>query len=281
MQLIPSKSRYVEIRHPEWGSVWQFQIPESIACVEGWILDFPELEVDWTTGGAQTTEVWADPPSWSYTWCGDSEYAEAQDHRQKTQGAESYVKPFIAGIRLDVRLWSTSDAVAVSLAITNESGRELTDVSCDGGCLQARSREFTGPNEADRTHLIGETSTVSMSSVPRTHGVRCMYVTDPSAYDRPPLDEGEWFWGRSSFTPEYPVTVGMQNDSADRWVVFRYTHAAAGSANSDDHHCIHSRPSFGSLAHGATAERRGAIVFAPSVDSAVSRLNEVLGGASS
>jgi hypothetical protein len=268
IQLRPSATRYVAIVHDEWNATWNFQIPESIACTEGWILDYQPLAVDWQTNRTPSGET-----ALEFSWTSTDDYIRYQaDLAAADTTGTLGGKSFISGVQLDVHLTTEPDAITIRLRLTNRSGRRLTRVTCDGGCFQARSSQFAGPAETERTHMLCGGSFAPLAGLHRTVADRALYLADPADYDRPPLDEGEWFWGRSTAIPDSPVTLAMQATGSDRFAVFAYDRAAGGSANSDDHHCIHSRPDFGVLDPGESRERVGAIAFASSLQTGLARV---------
>ncbi len=277
IEVVPTRTRYLEITHTDWDASWRLQIPESIACAEGWIMDFGSIDIDWRhQPGAGASGV----DRHSYTWIASDEYVEEQNRLQRLSAPRTYAKEFLAGVTLRVTVESYQSRLLVSLELTNDRNDTLHGVVCDGGCFQARSPLFAGDAEIERTHIRTSGAFASVATLDRSVAERCLYVADAGDYEKRPLDEGGWFWGRSSLRPDRPVTMAMNDTSGDRWVVFGYQDASSGSANADEHHCIHSRPSFGNVGAGQTVTRRGVIAFGEALDEAYAQVCNTTGGRS-
>ncbi|HIJ73129.1 MAG TPA: hypothetical protein HPP83_03410 [Candidatus Hydrogenedentes bacterium] len=263
----PTETRYVRITHANWNCHWNFQFPESIAFADGWAMDYQPIYPNWQRLG---------PESWCYEWRTEEAYVREQERYTRHEPTERRArKAFIVGLSVRAQLdVSDERSVALTLILTNESSRPFERVVCDGGCLQAKTEAFAGRDEVSRTYIMVGGAMVSMATLDRTVPMRCMYVCDPVEYERPPLDEGEWFWGRSSAAPDSPVVVGMESVDGARAVALVYTDATSGSANADEHHCIHSRPCFGDIPPGASITRRGLLVFGSSVQVVVPSRSE-------
>jgi hypothetical protein len=247
----PTKTRYLRVTHPTWKCAWDYQFPESIPSPTGWVMDYHGVEPQWRSAGAN---------AWEYEWETDDAYLDLQE-RMGRQDPNQAAKVFRKGIRVRASIAAESDALRMEIALTNHSDVPFLRVACDGGCFQAKSADFAGDDEVGRTFLLVGARMTSLGRLQRTVPVRCTYHRDPADYDRPPGNDGEWFWGRSTASCDHPAVIGMVSHDGARCVVMGYEGANSASANADDHHCIHSRPSFGDIAPGATVTRRGLILF--------------------
>jgi hypothetical protein len=214
-------------------------------------MDYHGIEPQWRSAGAN---------AWEYEWETDDAYLDLQKWMGR-QDPNQATKVFRKGIRVRASIAAESDALRMEIALTNHSDIPFLRVACDGGCLQAKSADFAGDNEVGRTFLLVGARMASLGGLQRTVPVRCTYHHDPADYERPPGNDGEWFWGRSTASCDHPAVIGMVSHDGARCVVMGYDGACSASANADDHHCIHSRPSFGDIAPCATVTRRGLILF--------------------
>lgn len=265
----PAETRYLTVWHSEWDAKWALQLPESIASATGWIMDFQPIHPEWRQ---------ASDGGWHYDWQADEDYLRAQEgYRQADTSGNLAHKIFRAGLALHTAIAPLEkDALALELRLTNGSDSTFTRVCCDGGCFQAKSPVFAGPDEIARTYLMVAGGMCSMQRLSRTEPIRCTYHCDPTDYEQPPTNDGEWFWGRSSDTPDCPVIVGMESVCGSHAVVLGYEGARSASANADEHHCIHSRPFFGDIAPGQSVTRRGCIQFGSDVHTMASELSRRL-----
>ena len=255
-------SRAVLIDHLDWDCRWVFQFPECIASDRAWYMDCQPFPVRWRSDGA----------SLSYTWRADAAWLAARREKQAADSAGPFAhKRYEAGLAVQAVLTPGAHRVGLRLEITNESEAPVDGVECDGGCFQAHSEAFSGTGETARTFLCVGGQFIPLSELPRTVNERCLYVADPVLYDRPPYDEGAWFWGRSNARPDVPCVMGMASVDARRAVAVVFEQAYAGSANADGHHCLHSRPRFGTILPGETVTRSGAILFGPGLEDVFSR----------
>ncbi|MCB9217815.1 MAG: hypothetical protein H6616_18290 [Ignavibacteria bacterium] len=230
-------------------------------------MDYQPLYPDWK----RVTEG-----SWFYDWQTDEDYlAKQSEYQSQDPTGRLKCKDFRVGLALRAGIAVVEeDAIELTLTLTNQSSEILANVLCDGGCLQARSESFTGQNEVARSYLMMNERMVSMKDLSRTIDVRCTYHCRPEDYRRAPHDEGLWFWGESSDHPDSPVIVGMVSQRHDRAVVIGYAGSTSGSANADEHHCLHSRPAFGDILPGATIRRHGWILFGSNIEDLANRLSE-------
>ncbi len=237
-------------------------MPESVYSETGWVLDYHPIEPDWRS---------PKPNCHEFTWRTDDAYLALQD-REKAANPHQSHKEFVKGMAVETRLEASIAEVAVRLTLRNEGTVPFRRVFCDGGCLQAMSPEFAGSDEVSRTHLMVGGRMTPLSELPRAVDIRCTYHCDPRDYDRPPTDDGEWFWGRSGAAPDSPAIIGMVAKPGDRAVVIGYEGASAASANADIHHCIHSRPAFGDIGPGQAVTRQGWIHFGSDIHELGARL---------
>jgi hypothetical protein len=247
----------VLVDHAEWGCRWKLQYPECIASDRTWFMDCQPFKVDWICNGA----------SLLYTWRMDAAYldARARERSADPDGAFAH-KRYEPGLSVHAVITPHEDHVGLQLALGNETDAALQGVECDGGCFQALSKAFAGPRERARSFLRIGGRPVSLAGLSQTVPERGLYVADPGMYETPPYDEGEWFWGRSDARPDVPATAGMVSKDGQRAVAVVFEDAYACSANADSHHCLHSRPRFGTLAPGETVVRHGAIHFGPGIE---------------
>ncbi|WP_420644992.1 hypothetical protein [Candidatus Leptofilum sp.] len=264
--LQPTQTRYVEIHHLQWHAVWHLQFPESIGCRQGWVMDFPAIYPQWQR---------AEDGGYAYHWQSDAQYiAEQEGHQARNAAFGQEKKQFIAGVHLYAALTPAETAVYLHLELTNNSQQRLTGLVCEGGCFQAKSAAFTAEDEVSRTYISTADGMQALSTLTRTQLERCVYHTDLQAYELPPDNEGEWFWGRSQDRVVAPVMVGMVAVDGGKTAVIGYENALSGSANADEHHCMHSRPHFGDLQPGDTVIRKGMIAFDSDIESAAKRVRE-------
>ena len=242
--------RFVAIEHGAWNSRWRMQFPEIIKADEGTIMAWPlNCHPQW--------EKLSD--GWGYSWRTTEVYGadvRAMNHRD-TSGNPEYGECFFVGLALRAEMRARDDGLQLCLTLTNESSRVVHSVLCDGGCWQARCDAFIDSDEVARSHVMIGRKMVSMSVLPRTVDVRCMYRCDPSTYD----GQSEWFWGRSRTAIDSPAIVGAVSTDDSKAVVLGYAVAQSGMANSDNHHCLHSNPLFGDIAPGQSVRRTGYVLF--------------------
>jgi hypothetical protein len=99
-----------------------------------------------------------------------------------------------------------------------------------------------------------------------------MYQHDPDRYN----PSHEWFWGRCETAIDQPAIVGMQARDHQRSLVFGYEDADSALANADEHHCLHSRPVFGTLPPGQSVRRTGFILFGTDIHELARALHQRL-----
>ncbi len=266
LSIKPTKTRYVDILHTGWDLSWKYQWPESIGCREGWIMDCQEIRPSWKQ---------AEDGSWNYSWTSDNDYVREQKEL-RAANPEMTEKKFIPGVTVEAKISIIEEGLKMDLSITNQSGKALHGVSCDGGCLQALGDPFAGEGEIERTFIAVSGKPRSLARIDRSIPVRCLYVSDQREYEQPPLDEGEYFWGRSSLQPDVPVILGMESHEGNKAVAVGFQGADAGAANADSHHCIHSRPGFGRIDNGQTVSRRGYLLFDRGISEAFGKMFEHL-----
>jgi hypothetical protein len=66
----PTESRFVDLRHEEWGLDWAIQFPETAGCSQGSILTWPALRPEWKQNAEN---------AWGYEWRTTPEYAREQE----------------------------------------------------------------------------------------------------------------------------------------------------------------------------------------------------------
>jgi hypothetical protein len=208
-------------------------------------------------------------------WKSDAVYLEKQREYAKQNPSLAH-KEFIEGVTVEPVIKINGNVLERSITIHNGSNLHLTGVVCDGGCFQAKSPEFTGPDEPSRTYTVNNGTVTSLAELPRTQPERCMYMSNAEDYDSPAISEGEWFWGRCSAEIDVPAIMAMKSTDENKAVGVMFEGATAGSANADEHHCMHSRPNFGTLAPGDKVTRNGWIVFGQSIDEVISQLQNSL-----
>ena len=263
----PTQTRYLHVHHPEWGAEWLLQFPESILSVTGWVMDYQGIIPEWKPSGCGGL---------GYEWATDNAYLLEQERIKQTDLNQAD-KKFVEGISVSASIVPEDSSLSLSLALTNTSRQRFERVFCDGGCFQAVSPQFGGHNEIARTYVMTGGMMQSLDMFERTVLQRCTYHCDAADYNRPPTNDGEWFWGRSMMAPDYPAILGMVSVDGARAVAYGYEGATAVSANSDEHHhCMHSRPFFGDIEPGETVVRRGHILFGDRIDLLGSRLRGML-----
>jgi len=247
--LRPTESEFVDIEHHDWNVKWSIQFPEAIDCSQGAIMAWPRITMPWRRLGEH---------AWGFTWQPDEAYVRAVLARDlKTNDGLPQYDRFALGARLDTRIAVEDGRVSLSLTLTNTGDHPLTNVRSEGGCFQARSEAFKDGDEVARSFVcVGRTMT-SMAAIDRTVPIRCLYVTDPAR------DTGkfQWFWGKSRTLVDSPAMVGAVSRDGGRAVALGYENAIDAMQNADDHHCLHSGPSFGSLAPGQSVTRCGWVLF--------------------
>jgi hypothetical protein len=136
---------------------------------------------------------------------------------------------------LRVELTGSEGVLDVSLRVTNQTPEPLEEVRALV-CLESQPAGAFPREGHDRTWTPGPSGPVSLGSLPEDQG-------NPRFRDLEP--------------PWYPLTMLESIDR--RWVmaqVFEQSDVVGGNAGRT-YLCIHSRPSFGAIAPGATVSRRG------------------------
>lgn len=199
-----------------------------------------------------------DSGAWGYSWRPSRDYIESVRSLElvDTNGIPQH-RQFVSGLELKAEIKAGTDSVELIVSLTNDSEMMVEDVYCDGGCLQAKNDAFAGANEVGRSHVMVDGCMRSMASLHRTVAVRCMYCHKRELYD----GKDEWFWGRSTTSIDSPAIIGAVSKDATKAIAFGYEHSDSCLANSDEHHCLHSRPWFGNIQPGERISRKGYIQF--------------------
>jgi hypothetical protein len=265
----PTESRLVNIYHRAWDMKWVTQFPEAVNSREGVFMTWPKIYVKWEQISAC---------SWGYQWSPTPDYVAEQEKypHQDLQG-NPIKKKYILGLVIQTEIRALDDEVALKLTLRNESDRIFTEVRSDGGCFGARSEAFQGHNEVARSFIMQGGKMVSIKELPRTNPVRCAYYANRSEYDDPKISAYEWFWGRSNADIETPVIVGAVATDGGKAVAYGWEKSFSALANSDDqHHCLHSCPSFGDIKPQTASTRRGYILFGKNLDDLAWKLQKKL-----
>lgn len=249
LTLTPTETEFIDIEHRAWGAKWSMQFPEVIETAEGTVKAWPTVRPRWQAIGLD---------AWGYTWQPTDEYVQGVLARgMKDSTGKPQYHTFAPTARLDTRIAIEDAQISLSLTVTNVGQRSLTQVRSEGGCLQARSESFRDGEEVARSHVrVGGVMT-SMAKFERSNPIRCLYVTDRARDTR----AFEWFWGKTAVTIDKPAIVGAVSRDGTKAIALGYACAVEVLQNSDDHHCIHSGPWFGTLAPGESVTRRGWILF--------------------
>lgn len=259
--------RFLAIEHGDWHAQWRMQFPEAIIAKEGAIMAWPlNCRPEW-----QRLR-----DGWGYSWRTTEAYgAEVRMMNHRDTAGNLQYDTFFVGVALRAEVHAGHDQLQFTLTLTNESRRTVHAVYCDGGCWQACCEAFTAADEVTRSHVMVGGKMVSMGALPRTIPIRCMYRHDPSTYN----GRFEWFWGRSGAAIDAPAILGAVSADGGKAMVLGYAEAVSGLANSDDHHCLHSSPSFGDIAPGASVTRVGYVMFGSDIQALGNKLKTKLAAA--
>lgn len=266
----PTDTRFVDLHHEEWGLDWAIQFPEAAGCAAGSVMTWPALHPEWKREAEN---------AWHYQWRTTPEYVrEQQEFGHKDDRGHPIRQKFALGLALRAEIEGGDSQVALRLSLTNESDRPFTEVFSEGGCLQARSDEFAGDGEVERCFVLSDGRAARMRDLHRTRPVRCKYCTDPADVEAAKASSYEWFWGWSSDTVDSPACVGMTSRDGSKAVALGYEGSRAASQNADDHHCLHSHPSFGTIGPGETVSRRGWMLFGDDIERLLGDLRDRIQG---
>lgn len=242
--------RLVTIRHLDWDLSWRLQFPEVIMSTAGSIMAWPlNCKPEWEQ---------LDNGAWEYSWRPSSDYIESVRSLEivDTNGIPQH-RRFVRGLELRAEIRPGNDSLDLTISLVNDSEEPVTDVYCDGGCLQAKNDAFTGADEVGRSHVMVDGVMCSMATLPRSVDIRCMYCHTQELYD----GKDEWFWGRSTTSIDSPAIVGAVSSDRTKAITFGYENSNSCLANSDEHHCLHSRPWFGKINSGERISHKGYILF--------------------
>ncbi|MBK1877192.1 hypothetical protein [Pelagicoccus mobilis] len=242
--------RLVQICNEDWGLEWQLQFPEVVMSDGRSIMAWPlNCRPDWKPLGSG---------GWCYHWRASEEYIEEVRSMGlvDTNGVRQHVH-FVRGVTLYAEIVPGDGMVDLTVSLTNETDEDVKSVYCDGGCFQARNEAFIGNDEVMRSFVRTDGKMKSMGLVHRTVAIRSMYCHSEDWYD----GKDEWFWGRSGVAIDSPAIVGAVSVDRSMALVFGYEQSYSALANSDEHHCLHSRPLFGDLMPGETVTRCGKVIF--------------------
>jgi len=140
----------------------------------------------------------------------------------------------LATLKVDAE--ATSDAVAVTMQVTNSGRRPLADVRAMI-CLESKPAGVFPREGHDRTWVAGPGGPIPLASIPEDHGDPLYREIDP---------------------PRYGLTMLSSLDGRVLGQVFEGGEIVGGNAGRT-HLCVHARPGFGDLGPGQTATRRGTV----------------------
>ncbi len=267
IQIEPTETEHVRIRHRDWNCEWLLQFPEMVVANDAVAKHFAPLPQKWRQDG---------PQAWSYEWRPSPAYFKEfvpQVFKDK-QGKPIY--ELIDGLVLHSAIVGGTDEVSLTLTLTNTSKEPMRQVLCDGGCFGARNPEFGGISAVGRSFVWIDGKMVNLATLDRTVTTKCAYHSDPAGYERPIERHCEGFWGRSSARIGEPAILGAVSTGGDKAVVIGYQHAQSALANAKGNTCLHSRPEFHDIAPGRSVVRRGYVLFGNDVQKLAERLRQRL-----
>ena len=247
----------VTIRHRELTASWWLRFPEAAGT--------PDSLAFYPTRTQDDTISWQeyDERTFGYRW------RPAQQMREATSD-DAAIRPVLA---VAAHLRPSADRIDLTIELENLSNGVLTGVWSDGGDLQSMTARFIDDSYS-HTFIRTATGLTRLSETPRTQGIRCTYVFEPSWYETPIFKKYENFWGRSSTQPTSAFIAVASEDGVGA-VGIGYDHAFKLMQNSDRHRCIHSGPLFGTLEPGERKMRRGVILFGKTVQEIFERFESL------
>ena len=108
--------------------------------------------------------------------------------------------PVIPRVRISAGMKPSPDRMDLAITLTNLTDKPLSNVWCDGGCLQGRSARY---RDRDTSLSFIETSIglTCLSAVKGTQPLLCRYMFQPEWCDVPSLKAYEFYYGRSAAGP--------------------------------------------------------------------------------
>jgi hypothetical protein len=167
-ELQPEGTQWVRITHPGFKATWRAQVPEDVATAEALYLVWHDISVEWKK--YEAGEI-------GYDW-------EASENwiREAQQATDTRGLPIRGGVRIGVRLRPFPQGVAVSLKLTNLTGKSLKQVVSGGPCFQHQTERFID-TDSSRTYIKTAQGVTRLTDIDRTERIRCLYVFDPHWYD--------------------------------------------------------------------------------------------------
>jgi len=261
----PTETRLASILNDHMNVQWRIQIPEVVACDQGYFLHWPDFKVDWKkrkTG------------AFTYEWETSFKYAQSQmEFGHRDNRGNPLTPTMLQGLRLRVGVRPDRDKVDLTIELQNTSDGVFRGVWAEGGCFQHQSQEFID-DRYERTCIKTEKGLVSLNKTDRSMEIRCAYVFYAEDYENPMVRRYEWFWGRSNVRPTSAL-IATQDISGKFAVGIGYEHAFLILQNSNSHHCMHSAPYFGTLNPKEKCLRRGVILFGEDAEELFKRFDEL------
>ncbi len=243
-------TQWVRITHPVLNASWLIELPEDVETEDAFYLIWENIRVDWKEYGNQ--EI-------GYDWEATREWIQRAQQKIDMRGFS--IRP---GMRVSVRMRPSSERVDILIKLTNLTGSTLRPVFSSGGCLEHRTERFID-NDASRTFIKTARGLVRLSDIDRSEKIRSLYLFAPHWYDTRVFRAWEYFWGRSVARPSSGFIASIAADGKGA-IGIGFDHSFGIMQNSDNHHCMHSCPYFGTLPPGQTVERHGVILFGETVE---------------
>jgi len=247
VSVVPSKTERVTIKPAGWGESWGLIFPEVVFIGENASkYKFNDIAPEWkrTANGG-----------WGYRWMPGAAYELFNSENPE--------------LELIVEIAPGTSELSLSITLLNHSEFAATQVSVDGGCFQAESPSFqcvegNEKEEAGRTFLWEKGRMISLATLPRTIPERVSYHARPAEENKTERwRNAVYFWGKSDYSLDAPPgVIGMVCKDRKRAVAIAFEHSTTVSQNGDmAHHCLHSRPSWGTLQPKQSMTRNGLILF--------------------